>query len=230
MRNLAPLSEGVPAAEGWRFVAVSDPGLVQDLEQARAAYDLHEPGVQLRAGAYQRAHCIPRHPVPSPHAKALALAEAAIEAKIEELIVEGQIVFAGFPAGQLEGGPVPIPLATLAGRRPRGGRVSIRGVQFFDVKLFRAADLPVAEPELEVEVPPATPGRLAEVLAALFSEDRAWAIAGNRRLAELVIARDRRFEPRDGPAQRGRWSAGTLRQRIKEVRAEAKAMAGQENY
>ena len=68
--------------------------------------------------------------------------------------------------------------------------------------------------------------RLVEVLTALFTEDPAWAIAGDARLAEMVASRDPRFRPHHGPAKHGRWAASTLRQKIKECRAEAKALAG----
>ena len=224
------LAEGVPAAEGWRLVEAVDPGLVTTWRAAQETFAAEEQEFHERNAAFQRAHCIPRHPVPSPHAKAVQEAEGAVAEALEELIASGQIVFAGYRDGQLDGDPQVIPITLLGNRRPRGSKFCVRGTVFHDVKLFPATALAAVEPEPEVEVPPATLARLVEVLAALFVEDGAWEKAGDRRLAELVIARDRRFEPHDGPAQRGRWSAGTLRQRIKEVRAEAKAMAGQENY
>ena len=219
MRNLAPLSEGVPAVEGWRLVAASDPALVEALEDARAAYDENEPAWQQKITEYQTSRDMKRRRLQSPFAKALALAEAAVAARLEELIREGVIVYAGYPQGQLDGAPVAIPVALLAGRRPRGSRFTIRGVEFFGVRLFRAADLAVVEP-VPVTDPPPTDDRLVEALADLFAEDQAWETLGPAKLAPIVAQRDRRFRPDNGI-----WAAATLVDKIKTLKQVAKAEA-----
>ncbi len=135
------LAAGVPAAEAWRLVEATDPGLIATWQAAREACARHDPTWHRRNDDYQRDRGIARRRVPSPHGKALQEATAAVEARLEELIAGGQIVYGGFRSGQLGGDPEIIPLELLAGRRPRGSRLKIRGVDFFDVKLYLAESL-----------------------------------------------------------------------------------------
>ena len=72
------------------------------------------------------------------------------------------------------------------------------------------------------ETPPATIDVLEDILADLFVEDQAWEKAGDDRLSDAVISRDRRFRHHYGPPKHGCWSEGYLKQRIKDTRAEAK--------
>ena len=222
--NHVNLAEGVRPANGWPLVEAKTPDLIATWQSAREAFDLHEAPYQAGAADWQRrAGAIRRRPE-SQYAKALQEAEAAVLARLEALIAEGAVIYAGFPQGQLDGEPRVIPLEALGHRRPRSARVTVHGLEFFRVRLFPAEALAAAEPEVE-PVPPATLGALVEALVELFAEDSAWAIAGDARLAEMVAARDARFRPHHGPAKHGRWAASTLRQRIKECRAEAKAQA-----
>ncbi len=217
--NTRLLAKGVSISSAWKFVRKVDPGLVERWCQAQAAFDLNESGYQARAAAYQRDRGIPRHRPTSREAKALALAEAAVSAKIEELIAQGLVTYAGFRGGELGGSPEAIPLELLAGRRPRGSRVTIRGCVFHDVRLFLAADLATAEPE-PVTYPPPTDDRLVETLADLFAESSAWESLGPAKLAPVVAQRDRRFRPGNGI-----WAAATLVDKIKTLKQVAKAEA-----
>jgi len=106
----------------------------------------------------------------------------------------------------------------------RTGKLEAGGMVFVECRVIQAEA--VAEPEAQpVPVPPATRAGLVEVLAAAIAEESAWSGASTADLAALVTARDPRFRPHHGPARAGRWSAATLRQRIRETRVEAREAA-----
>ena len=138
MTTAPELRAGVLPSDGWLYVQETAPGLVATWQSAQADFDRSEPAWRERTAAYQRDRGIPRRRVPSPESKALALAEAAVAEALEELLGQGLVTYAGFRGGELGGAPEPIPLVLLGHRRPRGSRIKIRGVEFFDVKLYRA--------------------------------------------------------------------------------------------
>lgn len=149
------LSKGVPYNEGWRFVQATDPALVEALDEARDAYDQNEQAWHERNTEYQIRSGKQRRRVPSPYSKALREAKAAVIEKFEELVASGQVVYAGFPNGQLEGDPKPIPSALQPKVRGRGTCV-VRGVKFHDVRLYPAAAIkmlsaPREKAELDTE-------------------------------------------------------------------------------
>jgi hypothetical protein len=69
--------------------------------------------------------------------------------------------------------------------------------------------------------------RLVQVLARLFFEDERWETADDDRLAEIVAERDRSFRPHSGPPKHGRWSKGTLLNRIAANKSEARELAAE---
>ena len=209
------LRAGVRPVDGWRFVQEAAPDLIATWQAAQADFDRSEPAWQQKCARHQRDIGMPRRHVPSPESKALQEAEAAVAARLEELIREGAIIYAGFRSGALGDNPTPIPLAVLGDRRPRGSKFTARGITFHDVKLYPAA----AEPE-PVTDPPPTTDRLVEALAELFFEDSAWETLGPAKLAPIVAQRDRRFRPGNGV-----WAPATLVEKIKVFKQQAKAEA-----
>ncbi len=160
------LSKGVPYNEGWRFVQATDPALVEALDEARKAYDQNELAWHERNTEYQITSGSQRRRVPSPYSKALREAEAAVIEKFEELVASGQVVYAGFPNGQLEGDPKPIPSALRPRVRGRETCV-VRGVKFHDVRLYPAEAIKGLgawreKAELETETAPRAKSILTE--------------------------------------------------------------------
>ena len=142
MTAAAPeLTAGVRPVDAWLYVEAVDPGLIEAWRAAQAAFDRSEPAWRERTAAYQRDRGIPRRREPSPESKALQEAMAAVAVRLEELLGQGLVTYAGFRGGELGGAPEPIPLVLLGNRRPRGSKCTIRGAEFFDVRLFKAADL-----------------------------------------------------------------------------------------
>ena len=141
------LAEGVPFSERTRFVLETHPALIEALEKASQEFYLHDPAWQEKCSRHQLNHGMPRRPVESRYGKALNEASAAVVGAFEAMLAAGEVTYAGYPSGDLGGDPTPIPIALLGSKRPRGSRVRIRGVEFFDVKLYLAADLAVAEVE-----------------------------------------------------------------------------------
>ncbi len=139
--NHGNFTKGVAAAEAWRLVEASDPNLITTWQAAIEAYHAAEPAWRERTAGYQRARGFPQRRVPSPESKILQEAEAAVSAKLEEMLAAGLVTYAGYAAGQLNGEPQVIPLEVLGARRPRGSRITVRGVEFFDVKLYLAETL-----------------------------------------------------------------------------------------
>ena len=223
---IAPeLDAGLPYTEAWRFVAESDPALVARWEAAQATFDREEKPWQARAADWRRRAGSTAQRPESRFGRALREAREAIGARVEQMIEAGELVYAGYPSGVLDGDPQVIPISLLGALRPRGSTCTIRGTVFHELRLFRAADLAAAAPEPD-DTPPATMPGLVKALASLFAEDVAWTAAGTQQLAQAVAARDQRFQPNHGPAKPGRWNAGTLAQRIREVRVEARQEAG----
>ena len=140
------LAEGVPFSERQRFVGEADPAIVATLERACQEYHQHEESWQEECARHQRNAGMPKRSLQSPFGKALNEAAAAVVEKFEELLAAGAVTYAGFRSGQLGGDPQAIPLALLAGKRPRGSRCTVRGVTFHDVKLYVAADLSPLSP------------------------------------------------------------------------------------
>lgn len=132
------LSKGVPCAESWRFVRTTDPALVKAWEEAREADDQNDRAWHERNTEHQIRSGRQRRRLESPYAMALREADAAVTGKLVALLASGQIVYAGYPDGKLDGDPQVIPLALLGKRRPGGQRFSVRGVTFHDVRLYPA--------------------------------------------------------------------------------------------
>ena len=139
---------------------------------------------------------------------------------------DGRLRVLGYQAPrQLDGAPVLLPADLVVSATAINwgqGTIAAGGMTFLECRVIQAGALAAAEPEPEPEAPATLPA-LIKVLVALFHEDSAWSGASTSDLAALVAARDSRFRPHAGPAKHGRWGASTLRQRIKDVRAEAKA-------
>ena len=112
------LAEGVTYADAWLYVQEAAPDLIATWQAARAAYDRHESGYQAGAVAWQRrAGAIRRRPR-SEYAEALAVAEAMVAARLEGMIVEGAVVFAGVVRQQRASGRAAGPDPPV---EPRGG-------------------------------------------------------------------------------------------------------------
>ena len=98
---------------------------------------------------------MPQRHVSSDEEKAYREAEARCERIINERIASGQIIFAGFPTGQLSA--IPQPLPDIPGKWAKGRcQFTTRGVTFHDVKLYRvetikALDAAREKAELDTE-------------------------------------------------------------------------------
>ena len=115
-KNHDDLTKGVPYSEIMHFVAEASPALIEALEKASQEYHRHEESWQEEVARHQHNVGMPRRSLESPYGKALNEASTAVLAAFEEMLPSGQLVYGGFPAGQLDG------------RRPRGLKISIRGI------------------------------------------------------------------------------------------------------